>query len=251
MKQPVVDYRKFRFSKLNDPEFSHLKLLAGWLVYFLFYFLTENFIPYDACHVMHSRLDDLIPFNEFFFIPYCFWYVLIVISLGYFLLYDIENFKNLQKYIIITQVVAMAVYIVYPSIQDLRPTEFARDNFFTHLAAFIYKMDTPTGVCPSLHVAYSLGIGSCWLKESRRESCGRPLWSSMSSSSAPLPCSSSSTPPLMWPVRCPWDCWRKFWSSGNTGRPSSAGSQKPCNILIVFFNQGIPLRRKRGMPWFL
>ena len=78
MKQPVVDYRKFRFSKLNDPEFSHLKLLAGWLVYFLFYFLTENFIPYDACHVMHSRLDDLIPFNEFFFIPYCFWYVLIV-----------------------------------------------------------------------------------------------------------------------------------------------------------------------------
>ena len=52
MKQPVVDYRKFRFSKLNDPEFSHLKLLAGWLVYFLFYFLTENFIPYDACHVM-------------------------------------------------------------------------------------------------------------------------------------------------------------------------------------------------------
>ena len=91
--------------------------------------------------------------------------MLIVISLGYFLLYDIENFKNLQKYIIITQVVAMAVYIVYPSIQDLRPTEFARDNFFTHLAAFIYKMDTPTGVCPSLHVAYSLGIGSCWLKE--------------------------------------------------------------------------------------
>ena len=137
MKQPVVDYRKFRFSKLNNPEFSHLKLLAGWLVYFLFYFLTENFIPYDACHVMHSRLDDLIPFNEFFFIPYCFWYVLIVISLGYFLLYDIENFKNLQKYIIITQVVAMAVYIVYPSIQDLRPTDFARDTFFTPLAAFV------------------------------------------------------------------------------------------------------------------
>ena len=26
-------------------------------------------------------------------------------------------------------------------------------------------MDTPTGVGPSLHVAYSLGIGSCWLKE--------------------------------------------------------------------------------------
>ena len=142
--------------------------LCFMALYLILYLSAFNFLntQIHMPHILvHCRLDDLIPFNEFFFIPYCFWYVLIVISLGYFLLYDIENFKNLQKYIIITQVVAMAVYIVYPSIQDLRPTEFARDNFFTHLAAFIYKMDTPTGVCPSLHVAYSLGIGSCWLKE--------------------------------------------------------------------------------------
>ena len=165
MKQPVVDYRTFRLRKINQPEFSHLKLLLGWLVYFAFYFLTENLIPVERCHLIHSPLDELIPFNEFFFIPYCFWYLLIVISLGYFALYDIPNFRNLQIYIIITQVVAMTVYILYPSYQDLRPTEFVRDNFFTHLAALIYRADTPTGVCPSLHVAYSLGIGSCWLKE--------------------------------------------------------------------------------------
>ena len=165
MKQPVVDYRTFRLRKINQPEFSHLQLLLGWLVYFAFYFLTENLIPVERCHLIHSRLDELIPFNEFFFIPYCFWYLLIVISLGYFALYDIPNFRNLQIYIIITQVVAMTVYILYPSYQDLRPTEFVRDNFFTHLAALIYRADTPTGVCPSLHVAYSLGIGSCWLKE--------------------------------------------------------------------------------------
>ena len=165
MKKPVVDYRQFRLSKLNDPQFAHLKLLLGWVVYFLFYFLTENFIPVENCHVIHSALDDRIPFNEFFFIPYCFWYLLIVISLGYFALYDVENFRNLQTFIIITQVVAMTVYILYPSVQNLRPTGFARDNFFTWLANIVYTFDTPTGVCPSLHVAYSLGIGSCWLKE--------------------------------------------------------------------------------------
>ena len=165
MKKPVVDYRQFRLSKINEPQFAHLKLLLGWVVYFLFYFLTENFIPVESCHVIHSALDDRIPFNEFFFIPYCFWYLLIVISLVYFALYDVENFKNLQIFIIITQVVAMTVYILYPSVQNLRPTEFARDNFFTWLAGIIYTLDTPTGVCPSLHVAYSLGIGSCWLKE--------------------------------------------------------------------------------------
>lgn len=165
MKKPMVDYRNFRLSKINDPEYSHLKLLVGWLVYFLFYFATENFIPVEKCHLMHSVVDDMIPFNEFFFIPYCFWFLLIVISLGYFLLYDVENFRNLQIFIMITQAVAMAVYITYPSYQDLRPTSFERNNLFTHVAAFIYAFDTPTGVCPSLHVAYSLGIASCWLKE--------------------------------------------------------------------------------------
>ena len=29
----------------------------------------------------------------------------------------------------------------------------------------IYEFDTNTGVCPSLHVAYSIGIASVWLKE--------------------------------------------------------------------------------------
>ncbi len=40
MKKPMVDYRQFRFSKLNSQEFSHLKLLGGWIVYFILYFLT-------------------------------------------------------------------------------------------------------------------------------------------------------------------------------------------------------------------
>ena len=40
MKKPVVDYRKFRLSKINTPEYSHLKLLLAWAGYFLAYFLT-------------------------------------------------------------------------------------------------------------------------------------------------------------------------------------------------------------------
>ena len=231
MKQPVVDYRKFRFSKLNDPEFSHLKLLAGWLVYFLFYFLTENFIPYDACHVMHSRLDDLIPFNEFFLYPLLFGGCADRHLPGYFLLYDIENFKNLQKYIIITQVVAMAVYTVHPSIQDLRPTEFARDNFFTHLAAFIYKMDTPTGVCPSLHVAYSLGIGSCWLKEKQ---AGK-LWKAFCGLQCLPHQRRNHVRQAALRHRCGL-CAAPGAAGGNSGlweilKAVQRGSRKPCNIL--------------------
>ena len=165
MKKPVVDYRQFRLRKLNDPEFSHLKLLLGWVGYFVLYFLTENLIPAENCTPVHMWLDDVIPFCEWFVIPYVFWYVLIVISLGYFLLYHVDSFKRLQTYIIITQVVAMAVYILFPTRQDLRPAEFEHNNFLTWCIGILYNADTSTGVCPSLHVAYSMGIASVWLKE--------------------------------------------------------------------------------------
>ena len=165
MKKPVVDYRRLRLNNLNTPEFSHLKLLLGWVGYFTLYFLTENLIPAENCHVIHSTLDDMIPFNEFFVIFYVGWYVLIVISLGYFLLYSVQSFRNLQTYIIITQILAMAVYILYPSRQDLRPDVFPRENILTAIMGLIYRFDTNTGVLPSLHVAYSMGIASTWLRE--------------------------------------------------------------------------------------
>lgn len=167
MKKPVIDYREFRPSKLKTPEFSHLLLLLGWVGYFIMYLLTENLIPAENCHVVHSFLDDIIPFCEVFVIPYVFWYALIFLSLLYFALYDIEAFKDLSKFIIVTQVVAMAIYIIFPSRQDLRPNleELGRSNIFTDIISLLYAFDTSTGVCPSLHVAYSLGIGSVWLKK--------------------------------------------------------------------------------------
>ncbi len=172
MKKPVVDYRTFRLSKLNTPQFSHLKLLLGWVVYFIFYFLTENLIPAESCHPVHCWIDDIIPFHEIFLIPYVFWYGLIVFSLLWFGLYNIEGFRQLSKYIIITQVVAVICYIVYPTRQDLRPEVFPRDNFLSDCVNFLYTFDTNTGVCPSLHCAYSFGIASTWLKEKQAS----PWW---------------------------------------------------------------------------
>ena len=152
-------------SKLNDPCFSHLKWLLGWVFFFASYFLTEFLIPAEKCHVIYSPLDDLIPFCEYFVIPYVLWYVLIVGSLGYFLFYNIGSFVKLQKYFILTQAIAVIAYIIYPSCQNLRPESFANDNLFTALVGLLYSADTNTGVCPSLHCIYSIGIASVWLKE--------------------------------------------------------------------------------------
>lgn len=167
MKKPVVDYKAFRPNRINEPQYAHIKLLAGWIVYFALYLLTENLIPPERCHAVHCALDDAIPFCEFFVIPYVFWYLLVGGSLLYYSLYDVESFKNLSKFIIVTQLVAMAVYIIWPSRQDLRPEVFPRQNVFTWAMSVIYAFDTPTGVCPSLHVAYSVGIASVVCKDRR------------------------------------------------------------------------------------
>ena len=175
MKKPVVDYRAFRLSKINEPEYRHLWLLLGWVGYFLLYTLTENLIPQDSCHVIHCALDDRIPFTESFVIAYVFWYLLVVGSLLWYLLYDIRRFRQLQIFIMLTQGIAMLVYIFYLSVQLLRPDldTLGRRNFFTWILGIIYAFDTPTGVFPSLHVAYSFAIASVMLKDRALKLWGR------------------------------------------------------------------------------
>ena len=164
-KKTPVDYRGFSLRRLNEPRFSHVKLLGGWIAYFAMYFITENLIPADACHPIHCALDDLIPFNEFFVIFYVGWFFLVFFSVAYTFFFDIPKFRKLQTFIIVTQVIAMACYIIYPSRQDLRPSVFERNNVLTAVIGFLYSFDTNTGVCPSLHVGYSMGILSVALKD--------------------------------------------------------------------------------------
>lgn len=168
-----VSYRDLSFRTIREKRYSHLFLLLGWVGYFLLYTLTENLIPAENCHVIHCALDDAIPFCEYFLIFYVGWYFLVFGALAYTLFYDVEGFRRLQKYIMITQAAAMLVYIFYPSIQLLRPAVFPRRNVFTRILGVIYWFDTPTGVFPSLHVAYSLGILSLGLKSERLNPAGK------------------------------------------------------------------------------
>ena len=164
--QQVDRYKDFDLTKINENKYSHIKLLWGWVFYFIAFYLTENYIPVEKCHVIHCRFDDMIPFNEYFVIFYCLFYFAVFGSLLYFFFYDVRSFKKLQVYLITTQVIAMLIYVVYPSVQIGRPDQLA-DTFLCNVIAYIYSIDTPTGVCPSLHVAYSLGLASIWRKKKK------------------------------------------------------------------------------------
>ena len=69
----MVDYRGFKFSKLNDPQFKHLKYLLFWPIFAVVFYFLERGWPGREYTYIYSPLDDMIQFCEFFVIPYLIW----------------------------------------------------------------------------------------------------------------------------------------------------------------------------------
>lgn len=173
LRSQIVDYRKFRFSKLNTPEFEHLKYLAFWPVYGLLFMTVERLWIREDYAVVHCALDDLIPFCEVFLIPYLFWFVFLIGMIAYTLLFEPAAFKGMMKFIIVSYSAAILIYILFPNCQELRPAAFERDNLLTRFIAHFYDFDTNTNVCPSIHVIGSVAVMfAAW--DSRRFST--PAW---------------------------------------------------------------------------
>lgn len=152
------DYRRLRPSNLNSAEFAHLKLLIYWPIYGLFFFFVEKIYRVEEYHEVHSLIDDLIPFSEIFLIPYVFWFVFLVGMHLYTLIYDVEAFKKMMHFIMITYSVTIIIYLLFPTCQNLRPETFERDNILTRFMEDYYAFDTNTNVCPSIHVIGSLAV---------------------------------------------------------------------------------------------
>lgn len=160
MKKPTlaVDYRKLRLSNLNSPEFSHLKLLLYWPLYGFMFLFVERLSPIDYYFPVYSTLDDLVPFCELFLLPYWFWFLFLIGMHLYTLLYDIKAFRGFMKFIIISYSIAIGIYLIFPTCQELRPLIFERDNILTRMVAGLYAFDTSTNVCPSIHVIGSVAV---------------------------------------------------------------------------------------------
>lgn len=171
IKTPVVDYRKLRFNNLNTDEFKHLKLLIFWIFFGTMFTLEEKYFNFTY-HPVHSPLDDIIPFNELFVVPYLFWFLFLIGMYTYTLLYDIKTFEKFQKYITITYSAAIICYLIYPTCQEMRPVIFERDNIFTEVASWIYMSDTNTNVCPSIHVMGACAVWSASMYAERFKKMG-------------------------------------------------------------------------------
>ncbi len=152
----IVDYRRFRLTKLATPEFRHMNYLWYWLLFAFLFWGVERLWIRESYFPLYCRIDDFIPFCEIFLIPYLFWFVFLVGIHAYTLLFDVPSFRRLMVFIIASYSITVLIYILFPNCQELRPVTFERDNLLTRFMAGYYVFDTNTNVCPSLHVIGSV-----------------------------------------------------------------------------------------------
>lgn len=130
-------------------------------LYMLFYCVTFLLIEnWNRLHymVIHTAIDDRIPFCEWFVIPYLLWFGYVCSFTLYVLMRDEKCYHEVCTFLAIGMTVFLAVSIFFPNILYLRPETMPRDNILTYLCSRLYAVDTPTNVTPSIHVYNSLAI---------------------------------------------------------------------------------------------
>lgn len=136
------------------------KYRHAWTLLYVFIYipwfnwLEANVKTYTTIHV---RLDEMIPFCEYFIIPYLLWFAYVGIVMMFVFFTSREEFYKCAAYLFIGMTICLFICTVWPNGQDLRIT-ITNDNLCSRLVGMIYKSDTNTNVFPSIHVFNSVGM---------------------------------------------------------------------------------------------
>jgi len=149
--------------KIEFKRYQHAKYLLLIPLYLIIFFIEERYIT-SGYFVSYMRLDDYIPFCEWFVLPYLMWYPLMLGAGAYLFFKDVEGFKNYLIYIGCGFLLIVLFYAAFPSGQNLRPSTFEKSNILTDIVKILYNRDTNTNVLPSLHVVGSMGAMFALLK---------------------------------------------------------------------------------------
>ena len=140
-------------SWLHDHPYSYA--LFYFIPYLIIFELLETFVV--PKYYIHCFIDDMIPFHESFVIPYFTWFPLLAISLCYFLFHSRKEFLELCFMMFTGMSICLFIYMILPNGLDLR-VNITHTNWLADIARLLQQIDTPTNVCPSIHVAITIAI---------------------------------------------------------------------------------------------
>ena len=120
-------------------------------VFFIVYMITFSYIEDRDVHhyIIHTTIDDQIPFCEYFIVPYLLWFLFVAVTVFYFMFFNKNQWKEYYQ-LIITLGTGMTLFLIIS------------------LVFPIYHTDTPTNVLPSIHVFNSLACCVAILKNQRK-----------------------------------------------------------------------------------
>lgn len=131
-----------------------------WTVLYVFIYmpwfvwLEQNVKTYTLLHV---KLDDMIPFCEYFIIPYFLWFAYVPVVMIYEFFVSKKEFYKASAYLFIGMTICLLICTIWPNGQDLR-MNIVNDNVFSDIVRILYTADTNTNVFPSIHVFNSIGV---------------------------------------------------------------------------------------------
>lgn len=125
------------------------------LVYMAFYLTVFHYLENTVVpkYIIHCKLDEMIPFCEAFIIPYIFWFPYMAGAFIWFKHRGWEDYSKLCRLIFSGLTICLMIYFVFPTGLNLRLANNPHETgFLYNMVVMLRAIDTPTNVCPSIHV---------------------------------------------------------------------------------------------------
>lgn len=143
----------------------HWVLLLGFIPLLLCFRYVESVV--EPVHLMTTALDYRLPLIKEFILAYLMWFPYVLTVFIFCGLRSRKEFIKLCAIVYSGMSLAYLFYLVFPSYIDIRENVIGSD-IFSKLLRWLYSIDTPTNVFPSLHVYITLVAHQCVVRISRK-----------------------------------------------------------------------------------
>ena len=138
-------------------KYGHIWIMAYFAIYLQWFLYLEKHVT-TRYHVMHSVVDDWIPFNEYFIIPYFLWFAYIAAVILWFFFTNKEDYYRVCILLFTGMTLSLLICTLFPNGTDFRPYVDPEKNIFAKAVSLLYATDTCTNVFPSIHVYNSVAV---------------------------------------------------------------------------------------------
>lgn len=138
-------------------KYKHAWILSYAFIYLPWFLYLEKTVTRDY-YVLHTKLDDMIPFNEYFIIPYLLWFAYVAGTILFFFFTNKQDYYRLCTYLFTGMTISLLICTIFPNGTDLRTLVDPDKNFCSKLVYYLHTADTSTNIFPSIHVFNSIGV---------------------------------------------------------------------------------------------